>query len=92
MLFVLLLSDDNRFRGDGNNSDNLFSRFCSFCLCCLWNVKTFSKMTGPLTISEQAKIAAGNEVRNFIVLVQRRSGVCKGRHETLRPEVVMQSL
>ena len=48
----------------------------------------FSKITSPLSIQKQAKIAAGNEVRNSIVLVQRRWGACDGWHETLRPETI----
>ena len=41
-----------------------------------------------LTIQERARIAVRYEVRNFIVLVQRRWGACKGRHETPRPETI----
>ena len=41
-----------------------------------------------MIIQERAKIAAGYEVRNFNVLVQRLWGACKGRHETLRPETI----
>ena len=48
----------------------------------------FSKMTSSLIIHEQAKLAASYDVRHFIVLVQRRWGACKGRHETLRPETL----
>ena len=45
-------------------------------------------MNSPLNIQERAKIAACHEVKHFIVLVQRRWGACKGRHETLRPETI----
>ena len=48
----------------------------------------FSKITSPMSIQKQAKIAAGNEVRNSIVLVQRRWCACEGWHETLRPETI----
>ena len=48
----------------------------------------FSEMTSALTIQERAKIAACYEVGNFIILVQRRWGACKGRHYTLFPEPV----
>ena len=48
----------------------------------------FSKMTRSLTIQQGAKIAAGCEVRNFIVLAQRRWGACTGRNEALRRETI----
>ena len=54
------------------------------CLCYLWTAVAFSEMSSALTIQEQA---ARYEMRNFIVPVQRRCGACKGKHNTLRPEV-----
>ena len=45
-------------------------------------------MTSPLAIHLRAKTAARYEVRNFIVLVQRRWGARKGRQEALRPETI----
>ena len=57
------------------------------CLCCLWNGVVFSKVTRPLTIQERAK-GARYKMRNSIVLVQRRWGACKDRHEMLHLETI----
>ena len=48
----------------------------------------FYKMASRLTIQERAKTAARYEEWNSVVEVQRWQRTLKGRHATLRPEII----